>query len=198
VTNSPFTILTVCTGNICRSPFAEAALRDRLDDLECTVVHSAGTRARDEESSTAETIAIGRLASLDLDDHRARTLVVSDLRADLILALGRQHRREIVSLLPLVSRRTFTLREFAGLTSAVTEEDLADARRAGGEADSDVLRATVRAVAACRGLVPTLPGELDVSDPYHRPRSAYERMSREILPAVDAVASLLRRAVRLR
>src|SRR5690606_12746543 len=37
-------ILTVCTGNICRSPLAEAVLASRLADLDLRV-HSAGTQA---------------------------------------------------------------------------------------------------------------------------------------------------------
>src|SRR5690606_17245040 len=37
-------ILTVCTGNICRSPLAETVLATRLADLDVRV-HSAGTQA---------------------------------------------------------------------------------------------------------------------------------------------------------
>jgi protein-tyrosine phosphatase len=190
-----FAIVTVCTGNICRSPFAEHALRERLRGLDSAEVRSAGTRARTDENATPEAVTVGRRAGLDLTTHRAHALSDDDLGADLILALSREHRREVISLLPRASRRTFTLREFAALTTAVTADDLIEARRTGGAAPADILRETVRAVAACRGLVPLTPEELDVADPYLRPPSAYERMSRDILPAVDAVASLLRRAV---
>ena len=37
-------VLTVCTGNVCRSPLAEALLRERLAPLDIRV-RSAGTRA---------------------------------------------------------------------------------------------------------------------------------------------------------
>ncbi|WP_461170405.1 arsenate reductase/protein-tyrosine-phosphatase family protein [Arthrobacter sp. Z1-15] len=46
-TNTPFRILTVCTGNICRSPMAERLLQTGFDEMapgEFTVA-SAGTGA---------------------------------------------------------------------------------------------------------------------------------------------------------
>ncbi|NLA36874.1 MAG: hypothetical protein GX868_14485, partial [Actinobacteria bacterium] len=41
---SRLTILTVCTGNICRSPMAEVVLRARLEPLGVRI-HSGGTHA---------------------------------------------------------------------------------------------------------------------------------------------------------
>ena len=41
---TPFAIVTICTGNICRSPLAEVLLRERLSGVG-VVVRSAGTHA---------------------------------------------------------------------------------------------------------------------------------------------------------
>ena len=42
---STFTIITVCTGNVCRSPLAEHLLQLELDGIPSIRVESAGTHA---------------------------------------------------------------------------------------------------------------------------------------------------------
>jgi len=43
---APFTVLMVCTGNICRSPVAERLLRAQTEAVGLpVVVHSAGTQS---------------------------------------------------------------------------------------------------------------------------------------------------------
>lgn len=189
----PFTILTVCTGNVCRSPLAEGLLRMVLGGLDVRV-HSAGTGALIGESMTEQNQRIASdLGVTDGPGHRARQLEIEHLRsADLILALSREHRRQIVELLPRASRQTFTLREFARLAVEVSDEDLATLR--GLEAER--MRGAVELVAQLRGTLPPLENAADddVVDPYRQPDDVYRLSADQLIPSVNSTASLLRRS----
>ena len=60
-------VLVVCTGNICRSPLGEAALRARLEGA---VVTSAGTDARDGGPATEGSRIAGAERGLDIAQGR--------------------------------------------------------------------------------------------------------------------------------
>ena len=94
--DGPFTILTVCTGNICRSPLVEMLLRKVLHGLP-VVVHSAGTQALVGRPMTEQNCIIAEeLGVQQVDDHRARLLKTDYLReADLVLVLTREHRAAV-------------------------------------------------------------------------------------------------------
>lgn len=100
-----FKILTVCTGNICRSPSAEAVLRDRLAEAgldDRVQVDSAGVadyHIGDPPSEPA--VRIGALRGYDLNALRARQVCRADFADfDLILAMDRGHFRRLKALLP--------------------------------------------------------------------------------------------------
>lgn len=92
-------VLFVCTGNICRSPTAEAVFRKRLADrggagaLGAAIADSAGTQALlagQPPDPRARRVAEAR--GYNLSGMRARIIGRDDLdRADLILALDRTH-----------------------------------------------------------------------------------------------------------
>lgn len=79
------TVLFVCAGNICRSPFAAAVARARLPD-ELTVL-SAGTS--DEEGRAAPRVAreVARSFGVELDGHRSQPVTAELMdRADAVFA----------------------------------------------------------------------------------------------------------------
>ncbi len=193
-----FSILTVCTGNICRSPLAEQLLRDRLADL-APYVASAGTRGLPAAPMTPEAahiaVALGVPAS-ETVEHRSRFLTEQHLVGpDLILAMTRTHRRAIAELAPSRLRSTFTIREFARIAAAVPEDEIKAATDA-ADYPSEKLRAAASVVASYRGLVPPPddPEEDDVIDPYRQPWETYLLSARQLEPAVTATAALVRLA----
>lgn len=146
-----FKILTVCTGNICRSPSAEVILRDRLAaaGLGAAVqVDSAGTfdyHSGHPPSEPAVRLAAAR--GYDLSPLRARQVAPADFAAfDLMLAMDRGHLRRLTALQPVGSRSRLSL--FLEVMPAGGALDVADPYY-GGDADYlamlDVLEAAVPA-----------------------------------------------------
>ncbi|MDR1807301.1 MAG: hypothetical protein LBR33_05215 [Propionibacteriaceae bacterium] len=192
-----YRILTVCTGNVCRSPMAEAMLRHRLAGLSDVTVESAGTGALVGAPMPPEARAVLEGLGLKDDGHVARQLthqLVS--QADLILGLTRQHRRKVVQLDPTATRRAFTLREYGFVSGHVGPDDLAGAAEQvawrqqidGLEPDLHPLRVATAAIFTVNGVFPIPdPGELDVLDPFGQPLEAYAAAAVRMLPAIEAI-----------
>lgn len=192
-------ILTVCTGNICRSPLAAQLLTTRLADLGVTA-SSAGTRAREGMPMTPEaaSLAVSRGVDAALTAaHGARYLTPAHVRsADFVLAMARDHRREIVELDPARMRSAFTAREFARLAADVSDDELRAA--AADAADGrERFAAMLAVIAARRGLTlpPASPEDDDVIDPYGRSAATYERSAEELEPGLAAVERVVRLAL---
>lgn len=194
-----FRVLTVCTGNICRSPQAEQLLRLGLAAVPGVEVASAGTGALVDHPQTPQSAAIAtRFGVTDASAHRARQLerqMIID--SDLVLALAREHRRHVVEEVPAAVRKTFTLREFALLAASVTDDDLDDARSPlDGDSLDAKLRAAVVAAASLRGVVAPFENadDADVVDPYRQSDEVYETSAAQLVPAVQTAVGLLTRA----
>jgi len=82
-------VLFVCTGNICRSPFAEYYARSAWSD-HGVITSSAGTWAMVGQPATENMIAVGAEHGLDLEPHRAQPLGSAN-PPDLILCMEPHH-----------------------------------------------------------------------------------------------------------
>jgi protein-tyrosine phosphatase len=106
-------VIIVCLANTCRSPVAEALLRDQLrgdptvDVISRGLAGGPGETPPALEAALAEArVQIGSGSGLALERDEART-------ADLVLFMERRLLREAVVSDPLIWPHSFTLREFA-------------------------------------------------------------------------------------
>ena len=182
----PFTVLAVCTGNICRSPAVERLLASDLGPGSGVLVASAGVRAVIGAPMPEQMATLVRSAGVYADGFVSRQLTEHMLReSDLVLALTKRHRSMIVSLHPGAVRRTFTVRELARLAALVDPAALP-----GGAAG--VRRAALLPLAAAqRGTRPVEPGADDVVDPYGGNEALYRRAFSELRPAVAQIARVV-------
>jgi protein-tyrosine phosphatase len=187
-TRDGFSVLAVCTGNICRSPAVERLLRLMFGPSAGIAVASAGTGALVGQPIHEPMAALLREAGADTEGFAARRLTEAMVRdADLVLALTRAHRAAVVKLWPGAVRRTFTLRELARLGAQVDRNDL-ETRAGPGTAPADRIAALMPLAAARRSQV---PADLDdVIDPYRQKTRLYQASFDEILPAVCTIAQL--------
>jgi protein-tyrosine-phosphatase len=168
-----FTILTICTANICRSPLMEILLRDRLDAQRFEIA-SAGVRGWDD--APIDSMVVLELARLghEATRHHSRALDVHHIeQADLVLTAAREHRAAVLAMSPRALRKTFTLREFAALIDGVEANTLEDL----------VFDASRRRS--------TAPADMDVFDPYMREPEVHRQVADTIAAAVDVVADRL-------
>jgi low molecular weight protein-tyrosine phosphatase len=188
------TILIVCTGNICRSPFIERLLQRRLDERrpgsdQAIRVRSAGTSAlvgwAMDERAAAQLVAYGGDPAL----FRARRLT-ADLIAgsDLVLTATRSHRGSVSAMYPKALRRVFTFADFAELVAGV---DGLNARVDNTDPREWVCHVTEEA-AANRGLNPPLePAQADIVDPFGRPDAVFAAMAQQVVASMPSVVRAL-------
>ncbi|QCB94547.1 low molecular weight phosphatase family protein [Cellulomonas shaoxiangyii] len=182
---APARVLTVCTGNICRSPVVERLLRQRLAGTD-VVVESAGTHAVVGAPVSRPMVPLLAGAGADAGGFAARQLTPAVLRdVDLVVTLTRGHRSAVVEHAPAAVRRTFTLLELARLLRHVDPAALA----AAGATPGERVRALPALAAAVRHLAGV--GEDDVVDPIGQSDAVYRASFDAMAPAVDALAAAL-------
>jgi protein-tyrosine phosphatase len=207
-TSAPVRILTVCTGNICRSPVAERLLQAGLDQVVPGgfEVASAGTRAMVGDPMQPLSADIVRTFGGDPDNFAARQLNQKILRGvDLVLTMTSAHRGEVLQLDASLLKRTFTIREFARMLDVLDQRAAASggngpaAVPAADHHDDGLLGANTaswkslpaRAAGVRHLSLPADAAENDIIDPYRRAPEVYRQMEDELAPAI---VSILRHA----
>ena len=189
-TQFPIRILTVCTGNICRSPVAERLLQAGLDQVQpgAFEVRSAGTRAMVGDPVQPPSAEIIRSYGGTADGFAARQLTSRILReSDLVLTMASSHRGEVLQLDASLLKRTFTIREFARM---LTQLELRDAGQdpAARPAGAETWRGLPARAASVRHLaLAAEAADNDVVDPYRRGQAAYDAMEDQLAPAILTV-----------
>lgn len=190
---STFRILYVCTGNLCRSPFAEILTRhllsERLEEGTVFEVTSAGVQAvagagmhpysRDELAPwNLHTEVANRFVARQLD----REMLVT---ADLVLGMTAGHRAVVIDEVPRTLATAFSLREFARLSAQVPQSGLPahPAERA---------REVVRQARLFRSVSPSRDVRADdVPDPIGQPREAHHDVAVMVRAAVTAIVAVV-------
>ena len=167
MTSTAYRITTVCLGNICRSPMAEAVLRARIDDAglsDAVRVDSAGTDGwhigEDADPRALQTL---RAAGYDLA-HSGRQITAEWFlergRPDLLLTMDSSNYTTVLALAPDESarERVRMMRSFdpalAGLVPGDPRLDVPDPWYGDHDGFADVL---AMLEAAADGLVADLP-----------------------------------------
>ena len=158
----PAKVLTVCSGNICRSPAMEFYLR-RAWGVDA-IVTSGGTTAAIGWHVPAPMRAAEEAAGLTVPDHDPRQLDVDIIEEqDLVLVAAQSHKDWIARHVGAVPPNTFLLTEAAALASV--------ARRPLGDSLAD----RIRTAASLLGDARSLDDEVhpDIEDPYLHGDEAY-------------------------
>jgi len=112
---SKYVIMFVCSGNTCRSPMAEYALkslieRERPGGVE---VLSTGTLGLQGQPATRYAQEAGRVWDLDMSPHLNQPLTAELIeRADMILAMAPEHHQKILEMVPKAAGKTYLLKNF--------------------------------------------------------------------------------------
>jgi len=113
--SGPLVILFVCTGNTCRSPMAEGALKmllskERPGKFE---VISAGTASATGFPATMYAIEAAKIWDVDIAKHQSQPLTTALIdQADLILSMTPTHLQEILRIRRSADSRTYLFKSF--------------------------------------------------------------------------------------
>lgn len=195
-----YRVMTVCTGNICRSPMAEVVLRERFEAAGLgglVVVDSSGV-SDEEYGNPVDRRARAVLAAHGYptgDGHRARQVTPADLASrDLVLAMTAQHARRLRALAPGHVAAT--------AVGGGGASDSAAGSVPGGASDPAAGRTTGTAsgIRMYRSFDPSapvvLPGGseqvLDVEDPWYGGHDDFETCLAQVEAAADGVVAFVR------
>jgi protein-tyrosine phosphatase len=195
VADGAFRLIFVCTGNICRSPFAEILTRHLLvGRLGSQVasrfdVSSAGTRAVVGASmhpgSQAELAPWGlhRAAATRFTARQLRPSIATS--AHLVLGVSPEHRSAAVECAPAALATAFSLGEFARLVDPIDRSGLPRDPVARAHA-------VVEAAWTNRGLMPPAAQADDrIPDPIGLPQAAHHHAATLIHAAVQRIVDVI-------
>ena len=186
-------ILTVCTGNVCRSSYLERRLDYELRSAWKTsdiVVTSAGTQALVGSEMAPPIRQMLQRRQPDERPFSARALTQEMVReASLVITATRHHRTSVNRLDPQSLKKTHALCDLAHLAphASLPQKESREALTA-----AQWLLLVVPALARVRGTIPTLPeGRSGIIDPFGRGAAAFEQMQEQIERSLVPVLQVL-------
>lgn len=161
----PFRIAFTCTGNICRSPLAEALARHHLDASgqgDDVTLESFGTHDYHVgQGADHRTVATAQALGIDLSTHRARHIRAEDCeRVDLVLAMDSGHERFLRRLAP--AQAPSRIRLYLPFMEMDGESDVPDPYYGGHEDFLAVHHLLDRAARRLVARLPAIRAERDV------------------------------------
>jgi protein-tyrosine phosphatase len=109
-------ILTLCIGNICRSPLAQGLLTQQLP---AHTVWSAGLGALVGQPADPFSVQVASQNGLDIRDHRAQQVTgFLCQKADLILVMEQNHQVQLERMFPFVRGKSFRLGHYGNFDIA--------------------------------------------------------------------------------
>jgi protein-tyrosine phosphatase len=194
MSSNPARVLTVCTGNICRSPFLERALQAELDRSwgpGAVEVSSGGTGALVDHPMEDQARVLLESNGYAVDGFLARDLTPRLVaEADIVLTATRGHRGQVAMMHPKALRYVFAFREFADLVSGLDDGLV----HVPSDSAQEHVARVVALAAGQRGLrTPLSDAAADIVDPYRRQAQVFEDMAEQIMDALPVVARALGR-----
>ena len=110
-----YKIMFVCTGNTCRSPMAEGALKKLLEKENPGryEVYSSGTASASGFPATAYAREAAKMWDIDLGEHTSQQLTETLIEdSDLILAMSPEHLETVLEMSPDASEKLFLFKNF--------------------------------------------------------------------------------------